>query len=138
MRLTPIINIKGDLKMLYICLVLTVFLFIREIIGPIRQKNYRRFFEIFPFFLFFFAFFISCILGGSAFNDASTNYELYQDGCYYLKSHGSYTEVSFACYIFAIICEITAFSSLIVGAVMQLVSFKLKKRRNKAGSHKEV
>lgn len=117
--------------MLYICLVLTVFLFIREIIGPIRQKNYRRFFEIFPFFLFFFTFFISCILGGSAFNDASDNYELYRDGCYYLESHGSYTEVSFPCYLFALVSEITAVSSLIVGVILQIINIKPKSAHNR-------
>ena len=71
-----------------------------------------------PFQIFFF---ITLLLGGSALNDAETEYELYQAGHYYLESHGQWTEVSHGKYVVALISEIVGISTFIIAFVMGLI-----------------
>lgn len=78
----------------------------------IKHKKYQDLVSILlllPFFLFFF---ITAILGGSAFNQAQVSYEHYQAGHYYLMSHGNYTEVTYAQYLVARISEVIGLGSL--------------------------
>ena len=76
----------------------------------ITTKNYATLIPLLlsiPFFAFFV---VSLFLGGSAFHDAETDYELYEAGHYYLCSHGTYTEVTYGVYLFMMILEIVSFA----------------------------
>ena len=80
--------------------------------------------ELLPLLLFipFHVFFISTlILGGSAFNNAPADYDLYQEGCYYLCSHGRYTEVTYGVYLYAKIIEIVGTIFFAVGFVVGFI-----------------
>ena len=55
------------------------------------------------------------------YNDAATEYELYQAGHYYLVSHGQWTEVSHGKYIVALISEIVGISSFVIAVVLNLI-----------------
>ena len=95
-----------------------------EIKNAIIAKKYTQLSSTL-FFLPFFVFFISTlILGGSAFNNAATDYELYQAGHYYLDSHGVYTEVSYASYLYAKIIEVIGLVSFGIGFIFHLVFAK--------------
>lgn len=95
-----------------------------EIKNAIIAKKYAQLFSTL-FYLPFFVFFISTlILGGSAFNNAATDYELYQSGHYYLVSHGVYTEVPYASYLYAKIIEVIGLVSFSIGFIFHLVFAK--------------
>lgn len=94
---------------------------VSHIISAIKSIKSKNYFDTviavlsLPFLIFFIS---SIILGGSAFNDAATDYELYQAGHYYLVSHGDFTEVSFGQYQYMKIIEI-------IGIVTFLITFIL-------------
>jgi hypothetical protein len=71
-----------------------------------------------PFFVFWV---FSASLGGSAWNDAETNYELYEVGHYYLVSHGTYTEVSYGSYLCVKILEAVGIISWAACFVISLI-----------------
>ena len=71
----------------------------------------------------------SIFLGGSAYNDASKKYELYEEGCYYLISHNIYTKVSKVQYDYMKIIEPIAIITFIM--VFPLSIINQKKRKNK-------
>lgn len=74
-------------------------------IKNIKVQNKTNIF-IFVLMLFFLIFLFSGgILGGSAYNNASIEYELYENGKYYLESHNSYKEVTQSIYIYMKIIE---------------------------------
>lgn len=65
------------------------------------------------------------IFGGSAFlGNASLDYELYEEGHYYLCNHGNYTEVSYEVYTYMQIIEI-------VGIVFFAIAFITSMIQNK-------
>ena len=78
------------------------------------------------FCMLLFLAFLDCSLyfGGSAFNSAETQYELYEAGHYYLSSHGNYTEVSLQIYNFMKVSEV-------VGTVAFAFAFLTAIIRNK-------
>lgn len=87
----------------------------------VAAKRYRDLIPmvlIIPFFVFCF---VSAFLGGSAFNEAEANYELYEAGHYYLVSHGKYTEVSYGNYLCVKILEIVGIISFAACFVISLI-----------------
>ena len=94
---------------------------VASFIKAIKNKKYLDLVSLLlllPFFLFFI---ISLILGGSAFNDAQSDYEYYQAGHYYLVSHGDYTEVTYYQYLFAMILEIVGLASLPISILWAII-----------------
>lgn len=71
-----------------------------------------------PFLLFFAS---SAFLGGSAFHDAETDYELYEAGHYYLCSHGNYTEVTHGIYLYMKIMEPVGICFFVLTFISQLI-----------------
>ena len=105
----------------YLIISLTFFFTVKGIIQSIKSKKLLDLsvgLLIIPFQFFFF---ITLLFGGSAFNDAATEYELYQAGHYYLVSHGQWTEVSHGKYIVALISEIVGISSFVIAVVLNLI-----------------
>ena len=89
-----------------------------------KALNQKKTFDLLVCLLFIpfqFFFFITVLFGGSAFNDAETEYELYQAGHYYLVSHGQWTEVSHGKYVVALVSEIVGISTFIIAFVMNLI-----------------
>ncbi|MBO5323459.1 MAG: hypothetical protein J6A88_05090 [Oscillospiraceae bacterium] len=95
--------------------------FIRDIIQSVKGKNIKNLFPSVLLIPFCFCFLIGIISGGSALNNAQTDYELYQAGHYYLESHGNWTEVSYDRYMFVFISEIIGFASLAVAFVVGII-----------------
>ena len=86
----------------------------------ITTKNYATLIPLLlsiPFFAFFV---VSLFLGGSAFHDAETDYELYEAGHYYLCSHGRYTEVTYGSYLCVKVLEIVGIISFVIGFIVSL------------------
>ena len=87
----------------------------------VAAKRYR---DLIPLVLMvpFFVFWVfSASLGGSAWNQAETNYELYEVGHYYLVSHGTYTEVSYGSYLCVKILEVVGIISWAACFVISLI-----------------
>ena len=87
----------------------------------VAAKRYR---DLIPMVLMV-PFFVFCVvsasLGGSAWNEAETNYELYEVGHYYLVSHGTYTEVSYGSYLCVKILEVVGLISWAACFVISLI-----------------
>ncbi len=100
-----------------------------SVIKCIIQKEYLAALHgalIIPFILFFAS---SIILGGSAFNDAATDYESYSDGSYYLVNHGDYTKVTLGQYRYMKCIEVAGWSGFVLYIILiALTSFYEKKR----------
>ena len=98
------------------------------IFGIIIEIVRKKFFNAFCGFCFlmFSIFMVSMtIFGGSAFlGNASLDYELYEEGHYYLCNHGNYTEVSYEVYTYMQIIEI-------VGNVFFAIAFITSMFKNK-------
>jgi len=90
-------------------------------IKAIKEKKYLDLITLLLLFTFFLFFYISVIWGGSAFNDAQANYENYQAGCYYLMSHGEYTEVAYWQYLFMMVLEVVGVSSIPLSILWAIV-----------------
>ncbi|MBP3572392.1 MAG: hypothetical protein J6M42_10580 [Clostridia bacterium] len=82
-----------------------------------------------PIFVFFV---VSVFLGGSAFHNAETDYELYEAGHYYLCSHGRYTEVTYGSYLCVKVLEIVGDISFEIGCI---VSWRNALRGKDWGGH---
>ena len=106
----------------YLIIAFVFFLTVKSIFKTIKTKKYRELLRCLAFVPFQFFFFVSIILGGSAFNDAATEYESYQAGHYYLVNHGQWTEVSYGVYNFVLISEIVGISTFVIAFLWALVS----------------
>jgi len=105
----------------YLIIALIFFFTIKGIIQSIKSKKTFDLLVCLLFIPFQFFFFIALLFGGSAFNDAETEYELYQAGHYYLVSHGQWTEVSHGKYVVVLVSEIVGISTFIIAFVMNLI-----------------
>ena len=105
----------------YLIIASIFFFTIKGIIQSIKSKNTFNLLVCLLFIPFQFFFFITLLFGGSALNNAETEYELYQAGHYYLESHGQWTEVSHGKYVVALISEIVGISTIIIAFVMGLI-----------------
>lgn len=81
---------------------------------------------ILPFWVFMSS---SILLGGSAFNDAAADYELYEAGHFYLVNHGSYTEVTEWQYNYMKLTEIVGLATFIIDFLFILVLNALGKKK---------
>ena len=81
---------------------------------------------------FFFFSLVYAILGGSAFNDAATDYALYEAGHHYLFDHGYYTEVSLGQFQFMYIVEIIGIGGFFVAFVFAILNATQSKKNSKA------
>ena len=79
----------------------------------------------FPFLIFMLSAFL---LGGGPFNNAETEYELYQMGHYYLESHNVYTEVTKSQYVYMQIIEVVGLGTFALDCILRLV-FKNKSKK---------
>lgn len=93
--------------------------------GIDKMKLFLNIVTLVGFFLFTIFFFSTAFLGGSAFNDATNEYELYQPGHYYLVSHGDYTEVSYEAFVYAQIIEVIGISAVVIGFIVALIKHAL-------------
>lgn len=105
----------------YLIIASIFFFTIKGIIQSIKSKKTLDLLVCLLFIPFQFFFFITLLFGGSALNDAETEYELYQAGHYYFVSHGQWTEVSHGKYVVALISEIVGISTFIIAFVMGLI-----------------
>ena len=105
----------------YLIIASIFFFTIKGIIQSIKSKKTFNLLVCLLFIPFQFFFFITLLFGGSALNNAETEYELYQAGHYYLESHGQWTEVSHGKYVVALISEIVGISTIIIAFVMGLI-----------------
>ena len=105
----------------YLIIALIFSFTIKGIIQSIKSKKTFDLLVCLLFIPFQFFFFITLLFGGSALNDAETEYELYQAGHYYLVSHGQWTEVSHGKYVVALVSEIVGISTFIIAFVMNLI-----------------
>ncbi len=105
----------------YFIIALIFFFTIKGVIQSIKSKKLFDLLVGLLFIPFQFFFFITLLFGGSAFNDAATEYDLYQAGHYYLVSHGQWTEVSHGKYIIALISEIVGISTFIIAFALSLI-----------------
>ena len=112
----------------YIIIALIFFSIVKSIVQTIKTKKYSELLRCLLFLPFLFFFIISLMFGGSAFNDAATDYELYQAGHYYLVNHGHWTEVSYGEYIFVLVSEIVGISTFLIAFVWTFVSRLLCRR----------
>lgn len=67
------------------------------------------------------------IFGGSASYNAQEYYELYQEGHYYLSSHGNYTEVSYEVFRYMEIIEVVGIISFVIAFITIAIRNKLEK-----------
>ena len=79
-----------------------------------------------PFAIFVLSAFL---LGGTPFNNASSEYELYQAGRYYLESHNVYTEVTRAQYVYMQIIQIVGIGTFFIECILCII-FKDKFKKN--------
>lgn len=100
---------------------------VKNIIECIKNKKYLPLLMetlTIPFIVFMFS---ALALGGSAFNNAPTEYALYQAGHYYLESHNKYIEVTQGQYVYMQIIQIVGISAFIVHLILSLIkSFQAK------------
>ena len=109
---------------MYLASLIIALIFFFTIKGIIQSIKSKKTFDLLVCLLFIpfqFFFFITLLFGGSALNDAETEYDLYQAGHYYLESHGQWTEVSHGKYVVALISEIVGISTFIIAFVMGLI-----------------
>ena len=124
---------KGEsvVYLVYITIALVFFAIIKGMIQSIKSKKLFNLLVNLLFLPFQFFFFITLLFGGSAFNDAATEYELYQAGHYYLESHGRWTEVSYGKYILVLISEIVGISTFIIAFVLSSIRHFIESRSKK-------
>lgn len=117
-----------DLFMKYFGYFIMTALIVSPIYGIIRGIVGKKFFEAFYCFcLLMFAAFMASVLifGGSAFlGNAPLDYELYEEGRYYLCNHGNYTEVSYEVYTYMQVIEIVGIIFFVIGFAMSMIKNK--------------
>ncbi len=104
-----------------------------SIVRYIQNKDYLNliatvFLLVFSIFLF-----STGILGGSAYNDAPLDYELYQDGHYYLVSHNHYTEVMYCTFVYMRVMEPVGIVSFAI--FFMIVIYNKIKEKKGVSSH---
>lgn len=117
-----------------IAIVILVILSVSAIVNLIKSIKKKKLIEIIPAItsIIFLVFLISSLfLGGSAYNDAANNYELYEEGCYYLISHNNYTKVSYEQYRYMKIIEVIAIISFSIGFICLFINNIKVKKENK-------
>ena len=105
----------------YFISALIFFSTIKSVVQSIKTKKYGELLLNLLVLPFQFFFLISLIFGGSAFNDAANEYELYQAGHYYLVNHGQWVEVSYGKYMFVLVSEIVGISSFVIAFILNLI-----------------
>lgn len=123
---------KGGMIVVFAYLVMALIFFstIQAIIKNIKTKNYLGMLSGLLTIPFQFFFFISLLFGGGALHDAATEYELYQVGHYYLRSHGHWTEVPYWKYVFVLVSEIVGILTFLIAFCLGYVSYFLGKRKH--------
>ena len=111
------------MSLFYAVFILFVILTVRGIYRGIRNKSRQDLFLSLLLFPFFFGVFLSVISGGTALNNAQTDYECYQAGHCYLESHGEWKEVSPERYWAVLICEVLGYLSLGAGTVIGIIRY---------------
>ena len=113
---------------IYAFLLAFVPVLIIDFIKAIKQKDYLNL--IIHILLFIFMVFLtsSFKLGGTIAEDAASNYELYEEGCYYLVSHNNYTKVTFKQYQYMKIIEIVGKISFFLSFGLSIFNNYKKKR----------
>ena len=106
----------------YLILALILIFYIAGIVKDLREKKRLDVWCLLTFLPFLIFAVTNVALGGSAFNSAETNYELYEAGRYYLHSHGVYTEVSYSCFMFMKVLEVVSISTFAIGFVLAFIS----------------
>ena len=97
---------------------------VSHIISAIKSIKSKNYFDALiavlclPFLIFFIS---SIILGGSAFNDAAADYELYQAGHYYLMSHGDFTEVTYEQFQYMKVIEIIGIGTFLINFILAAI-----------------
>ena len=99
-----------------------------SLVKTIKSKNKINILYTVFVFVFLIFLFSSGILGGSAYNDASTEYELFEIGHYYLVNHNEYKEVSQNVYTYMKIMEPVGILSVAIILIINIYEkIKLKK-----------
>lgn len=119
---------KNYMISIYAFLLAFVPVLIIDFIKAIKQKDYLNL--IIHILLFIFMVFLtsSFKLGGTIAEDAASNYELYEEGCYYLVSHNNYTKVTFKQYQYMKIIEIVGKISFFLSFGLSIFNNYKKKR----------
>ena len=115
----------------YILAFIIIFFTVYRVIYAIKSKCYSNLITLFlviPFMVFLFS---AIYLGGSAFNSASTKYDLYQDGHYYLIDHNKYTEVTYNQFVYMKIIQVIGTVSFYISLVIAVVSSSKGKKQDK-------
>lgn len=119
---------------------LTYFIFIvasidlaLRIVFAVKAKTMTHLWPSLLAFPFFFCMFVGILSGGSALHNASKEYDLYREGCYYLTSHGSWTEVSRQTYLFVLVSEIIGFSCFAICFVFSIICNRKQKTSRQKG-----
>ena len=82
----------------------------------------------FPFCIFILS---SFLLGGTPFNNAPTEHELYQAGHYYLENHNVYTEVTKAEYVYMQIIQVVGSSTFLIECIL-CITFRNKNNKDES------
>jgi uncharacterized membrane protein YgdD (TMEM256/DUF423 family) len=117
-----------------IAIVILVILSVSATVNLIKSIQKKKLIEIIPAIstIIFLVFMISSLfLGGSANNDAANNYELYEEGCYYLISHNRYTKVTYEQYQYMKIIEPIGIISFLIGFICLFINNIKVKKGNK-------
>ena len=119
---------KNYMISIYSFLLAFVPVLIIDFIKAIKQKDYLNL--IIHILLFIFIVFLtsSFKLRGTIAEDAASNYELYEEGCYYLVSHNNYTKVTFKQYQYMKIIEIVGKISFFLSFGLSIFNNYKKKR----------
>lgn len=117
----------------FIFIVASIDLALRIVIA-VKAKTMTPLWPSLLAFPFFFCMFVGILSGGSALHNAPEEYDLYREGCYYLTSHGSWTEVSRQTYLFVLVSEIIGFSSLAIAFVFSIIRNRKEKTTRRKGA----
>ena len=102
-----------------------------SIIRNIQEKNKVNILNTLFLLIFLVFLFSGCLLGGTAYNNASIEYDLYEKGRYYLENRNEYKEVTHSIFIYMKIIEpIGILSFLIVLLINIYMIIKNKKSFN--------
>ena len=109
--------------------VIGIVFYIGALFGVIKGVVYKKYFISFfglCFLVFLVSVTLSMIYGGLPATDAANQYELYEEGHYYLVSHGNYTEVSYDIYQLMEIMQILCFGSVITAILSGFIKNKIE------------
>ena len=98
-------------------------------IKSIKQKKYVELIISVMIFIFIIYITSNFILGGSAATDAAQNYELYEEGCYYLVSHNKYTKVTYEIYQYMKIMGIISKIAFVIAFGLSIYNTYVNKKQ---------